>query len=166
MIRTLCALRFFGCAAVLATLGGCVSTETTDIFATEKVTGAKEVAINGARTPWMFEIERRLRAKGFTVKRWTSQTRVTEQISPSAVQEYNNASSRIILHIDGYAPNTSMTRCFEGGYKFEFITAEIIDVGKNETLAAYSNSGYSEGCPPLSGSIFSDVVAMVEAVFE
>jgi hypothetical protein len=152
-------------AMLLLSLVGCVSTASKDIFVTEKIDSPREIAISGTRAPWVFEIEKRLRAKGFSVKRWSSQNRSIEQVTPDKVEVYNEASTRLILRIDGYAPNTSMTRCFGGGYDFEFITAEIIDAENNETLAAYSNSGYSEGCQPLSGTIFGDVVSMVEAVF-
>ncbi|MDB0016475.1 hypothetical protein N9E28_02880, partial [Alphaproteobacteria bacterium] len=76
-------------------------------------------------------------------------------------ETFDKATARVILVLDGFAPNSSMTRCFGGGFKFNYINAELIDSLNNETLASYSNSGYSEGCPPLSGSIFEDITNMV-----
>jgi len=49
---------------------------------------------------------------------------------------------------------------------FEYIDAELIDVKTNETVLHYSNSGYSENCPPLSGTIFKDIVEAVTQVWE
>ncbi|MCF6217391.1 MAG: hypothetical protein L3J62_06135 [Gammaproteobacteria bacterium] len=94
-----------------------------------------------------------------------SQKVAVEEVSPTKTEAYNEASARFILHIDGYAHNTSMTRCF-GGYMFEYINVELIDVRTNETALHYSNSGYSENCPPLSGTIFTDVVELVSEVWE
>ena len=145
---------------------GCVSTKSVDVFVSEKISGPKVIAMSGVRAPWVFEIEKRLRARGFEVKRWASQNRAIEQVSPNKLEAYNEASAQVILRIDGFAPNTSMTRCFGGGYKFNYITVEAIDVAKNETLAAFSNSGYSENCPPLSGTIFGDIAGMVDGLFK
>ena len=95
-----------------------------------------------------------------------SQNVTVEKVSPTKTEANNEASARFILHIDGYAPNTSMTRCFGGGYRFEYIDAELIDVRTNETVLHYSNSGYSENCPPLSGTIFTDIVESVTQVWQ
>lgn len=146
-------------------VAGCVRTDSYDVLTTEKIPGPRQLALTGPRLPWVIEIEKRLRAAGFTVKRWASQHQVTELVSPTTKHAYNEASARVILVLNGHAPNTSMTRCMGGGYNFSFINAELIDVAKNEVIASYSNSGYSENCPPLSGSIFSDVTSMVEAAF-
>jgi hypothetical protein len=144
----------------------CVSTKSSEVYATRAVDGARVVALSGARQPWTSEIEKRLRDKGFSVKRFTTVARVSGQVGPDRVETYSEAAARVVLRVDGSAPNTSMTRCFGGGFKFDYITAEVIDTRNNETLATYSNSGYSENCPPLSGTIFSDIVRMVEAVFK
>lgn len=147
-------------------VSACVATKSEAIYARGKIEGERVVALSGSRQPWTMEIEKRLRAKGYTVKRFASVTQAIEQVSESRIEVYNQASARVILNVDGFAPNTSMTRCFGGGYKFQYITTELIDALNNETLATYSNSGYSENCPPLSGTIFGDTVAMVDAIFK
>lgn len=147
-------------------LSGCVSTKSMDILVEEKVEAPKVIAMSGTRAPWVYEIEKRLRNNGFEIKRMASQNVAVEEVSPKKTEAYNEASARFILHIDGYAPNTSMTRCFGGGYRFEYINAELIDVRTNETVMHYSNSGYSEKCPPLSGTIFGDISDAVSQVWE
>jgi len=147
-------------------LVGCVSTQTSDVFIQERITGPKIVAMSGTRAPWAYEIENRLRQRGFKIKRMASQTVGIEKTSPTKTEVYNEASARFILHIDGYAPNTPMTRCIGGGYKFDYINVELIDVATNETAMHYSNSGYSENCQPLSGTIFADIVNMISSVWE
>jgi hypothetical protein len=98
-------------------------------------------------------------------KRFASTNIVSEETAAGRITTYAEASARVVLRVDGYAPNTSLERCFGGGYKFNHITAEVIDTKTNETLATYSNSGYSENCPPLSGTIFADITKMVAGVF-
>ena len=147
-------------------ISGCVSTQTKDVFIEKKITGPKIIAMSGKRAPWVYEIEKRLRKNGFIIKRMASQNVAVEQVSPTKTEAYNEAAARFILNIDGYAPNTSMTRCFGGGYRFEYIDAELIDVRTNETVLHYSNSGYSENCPPFSGTIFADIVQLVTQVWQ
>jgi hypothetical protein len=137
-----------------------------DVFIKDKVTGPKIIAMSGTRAPWVYEIEKRLRQNGFEIKRMASQNVAVEHVSPTKTEAYNEASARFILSIDGYAPNTSMTRCFGGGYQFDYINAELIDVRTNETVLHYSNSGFSENCPPLSGTIFTDIVNAVTQVWK
>ena len=146
-------------------VAACVNTESYEVFSAEKVEGPRELAISGVRAPWVIEIEKRLRVAGFSVKRWASHHRTTQLVGKNKLETYDEATTQVILMLDGYAPNTAMTRCMGGGYKFEFIQAEVVDVVKNEVIASYSNSGYSENCPPLSGTIFADIVSMVEGVF-
>lgn len=144
----------------------CVSTKNSEIYSSGTIADPKVVALASPRQPWTSEIEKRLREKGFTVKRFSSVTVVTERTGPDRAETFNEAAARVILRVDGAAPNTSMTRCFGGGYNFNHINAEVIDAKHNETLGTYSNSGYSENCPPLSGTIFGDIVKMVESVFK
>ncbi|EGY23854.1 hypothetical protein DA2_3934 [Desulfovibrio sp. A2] len=54
-----------------------------------------------------------------------------------------------------------MNRCFGGGYKFIYINADLIDTATNETIANFSDAGYSENCPPASGTIFTDLTNTV-----
>ena len=145
---------------------GCVSIQTQDVFIEKQITGPKIIAMSGTRAPWVYEIEKRIRKNGFKIKRIASQNVAIEEVSPTKTEVYNEASAKFILHIDGYAPNNSMTRCFGGGYNFEYIDVELIDVSANESVFHYSNSGYSENCPPLSGTIFTDIAQLVADVWE
>ncbi len=138
-------------------LTGCVSTKSNEIFITEKITSPKVIAFTGDRAPWVYEIEKRLRSRGFLIKRIPSQRNIINDIDPDKTEVYSETSARFLLLVDGYAPNSSMTRCFGGGYKFDYINVELVDVKNNETVLHYSNSGYSENCPPMSGTIFTDI---------
>ena len=158
-------LRPIGYLCLTLAMLGCVSTQSQVVFEPGVVDGPKVIALSGPRHPWTVEIEKLLRSRGYEIKRFASTTRATELTSPGRVESYNQSSARVVLHVDGFAPNTSMTRCFGGGYKFSYIIAEIIDTARNVSLATYSNSGYSENCPPLSGTIFRDIADMVDAVF-
>ena len=147
-------------------MAGCVATKEKTVYVTTPINAPKEIALVGTRYPWVSQIETRLRAKGFKIKRFASVSEATTKVSSSTTETYNKASTRIILALDGYAHNTSMTRCFGGGYNFNYINAELIDAKNNETIAVYYNSGYSENCPPLSGTIFTDITEIVEGTFK
>lgn len=155
---------FAGAFALLLT--ACASTKTQQIYMPAAIDGPREVALAGVRQPWTSEIESRLHARGYSVKRFVSTTRRTQLVTPDSAESFNEASSRVILNISGYAPASSGLRCVGGGYKFEEITAEVIDTRANETLASYSNAGYSENCAPFSQPIFEDIVNMVDGVFK
>ena len=145
---------------------GCVSTKNEDVMLDQKIDAPKVIAMSGSRGPWIYEIEKRIKKNGFKIKRMTSQKSSIEDVSETKTELYREASARFILHIDGYAPNNSMERCFGGGYKFSHINAELIDVTNNETVLHYSNSGYSEGCQPLSGTIFGDIADLVNSAWK
>jgi hypothetical protein len=146
--------------AVSILLSGCATGSKT-VLSEEKITSPKVIALNAPRMPWVIEIETRLRQKGFKVLRWASQKNVKEQVNANRTEEYREAATRYILTINGSAPLGNMHRCFAGGYNFDYITAELIDVDTNETLVNITGSGYSENCPPLSGTIFSDIISGV-----
>lgn len=150
-------------ASVLAV--GCAHNAKTVMIDT-KIEGPKVIALDAPRVPWVTEIETRLRAKGFKVLRWASQKRVQERVGDNRIEEFNEASARYVLVIDGYAPLDTMQRCFAGGYRFSNLTAELVDTKTNETMFSFSGSGYSENCPPLSGTIFGDVVSSVENAWQ
>ena len=152
------------CLALL--LVACVPTREMAVYVSEPIVGPKEIALVGNRAPWVIEIEKRLRAEGVAIKRFASLGEATKQTSETQTETTATTTTRIILVLDGFAPNTGMTRCFAGGYNFGYINAEIIDSKNNETLSVYSNSGYSEDCPPLSGTIFGDITDMVLATFK
>ena len=154
-----------GFVAVISLLQGCASTKTMDFMSDQKITEPKLIAMSGSRGPWVYEIEKRLKTMGFEIKRMASQNISEVQVSDTKTDIYREASTRFILHIDGYAPNTKMTRCYGGGYRFSHIDVELIDVVKNETIFHYSNSGYSEKCPPMSGTIFGDIAEMTNSAW-
>jgi hypothetical protein len=147
-------------------LQGCVSTKSIDMMTDEKIVGPKIVAMSGSRGPWVYEIEKRLKNNGFKIKRMASQNSSVEQVSDTKTDIYKEASTRFILHIDGYAPNNSMERCFGGGYRFSHINVELIDIASNETVFHYSNSGYSESCQPMSGTIFGDIANLTNSAWQ
>lgn len=155
-------------AAILlipAALTGC-ATGTKTVFIEDKITGPKVVALQAPRTPWVIEIESRLRQRGYKVLRYASQKKVTEKVTNSRTEEFNEAAARYILSIDGFAPLDVMNRCLGGGYKFSQITTELIDVTNNETILTISGAGYSENCAPMSGTIFADIVNGVDSAWK
>lgn len=142
-------------------ISGCASTKNVDIDSSVKAQGQRVVAINSDRSPWVYEIEKRLKQQGFKVLRSASTQVTIEKQSESKTGIYSEATARYVLNLNGYAPNGSMTRCYGGGYNFQFIDAELVDVASNQMMFHYSNSGYSENCPPMSGTIFSDITNLV-----
>ena len=98
--------------------------------------------------------------------RWVSQWSVREQVGPDRTEEFRQASTRYVLVIEGSAPLDAMHRCIAGGYKFDYINVELVDVRTNETILSTSGSGYSEGCAPLSGTIFTDIVSAIESAWK
>jgi hypothetical protein len=147
-------------------LGACASTKSAEIFSDKKITSPKIVAIQGIRAPWVYEIEKRLKKRGFQIKRIASQHMAIEKDGPQKTIAYNEASARFLLSIDGFASSNKALRCFAGGYDFDYIDIELIDIVKNETVLHYSNSGYSENCSPLSGTIFTDIENLVNSAWK
>lgn len=144
---------------------GCNHNVTTVLVA-RKIEEPKVIAIDCPPTPWLAPIEARLRQHGFKVLRWASQRRIRDQVTPTQSEEFNQASTRYVLVIDGSAYLDPMHRCFGGGFKFVYINADLVDTRTNETLVNYSGSGYSEGCPPASGTIFSDIAKAVDSSWQ
>ena len=147
------------CLISLAVAGCATGTATS--LSDVRVEGPKIIALDAPRTPWVVEIESRLRKEGFRVLRWSSTTRVRDQTSETRSEEFRKSEARYVLVIDGYAPVDPMNRCFGGGYRFSNLTVELVDTKSNETVVSVSGSGYSEGCAPMSGSIFSDITKTV-----
>lgn len=92
-------------------------------------------------------------------------SRVTERTSSDNVEQYNKAEARYVLIIDGVAPYDAMNRCFAGGYRFDYISTDLVDTLSNETILNVNGSGYSEDCPPLNATIFSDIADTVDAAW-
>ena len=140
-------------------LAGCAH---NDVYQSDiRATGPRVVALEAPRLPWVMQIERRLRDAGFQVRRFESTQMVTEADGPGRVATYSEASAPYLLRLEGEANLSNMHRCFGGGFNFGYLSAELIDVRSNQTLATYSGSGYSEGCPPMSGKLFTNVTNMV-----
>ncbi|TKB90425.1 MAG: hypothetical protein E8D40_11775 [Nitrospira sp.] len=128
-----------------------------------KIKGPRVIALDAPNAPWVVEVQNRLKTKGFRILRWSSRTRVTEQTASNRLEQFNEAEARYVLIINGYAPYNWANRCFGGGYKFDHISVDLVDAKTNETILNVNGSGYSENCPPMSGSIFSDIASAVDA---
>lgn len=131
-----------------------------------KAEGPKVVALDAPSAPWVIEIQNRLKKSGFKVLRWSSTTRVSEKTSDTRVEEFNQAEARYILVIEGFAPYDWASRCFGGGYNFRNISVDLVDAKTNETILNVHGSGYSENCPPMSGTIFSDITNAISKLWE
>jgi len=157
--------RMLATIVVSVVLVGCAH-NTTTVFVKEKIKGPKIIALDAPRTPWRAQIDIRIRKSGFKVLRWASTRRVREQVSDAHSEEYNKASTRYVLIIDGEALMDAMHRCFGGGFQFNYLNAELIDVQSNETIFIVSGSGFSEGCQPMSGKLYSNIVSALENAWE
>lgn len=144
---------------------GCATGHVTQV-SDAKVSGPKVIALDAPSAPWVIEIQNRLKQSGFKVLRWSSRVRVTEQTERDRLEQYNKAEARYVLVINGFAPYDWANRCFGGGYKFSTISVDLVDVQTNETILNINGSGYSENCPPLSGSIFQDITDAVQRAWQ
>lgn len=135
---------------LVASLVGC-ATGTVVVNDSQRIKGDKVVALDAPVAPWVAQIEMRLKEQGFKVKR----------LSRDASGGLANLGSRYILRLNGEYYGGWERRCFGGGYKFHSLTAELMDIETNEAIASVSGEGYSEGCQPMSGTIFGDVAKMV-----
>lgn len=136
---------------VLASLLSACATGTVVVQSEEKITGPKIVALDAPLAPWLAQIENRLRQKGFQVKRF----------SRNQQGALDDMGARYVLRIGGEHYAGWERRCFGGGWKFHSLMAELVDLKTNEAIASVSGEGYSEDCPPLSGTIFGDMTKMV-----
>ena len=142
-------------------LSGCVAVGNQTLEVENKISQSKVIAVNvNTGGPWMREIERRLKKQGFKVLRAASVNEAIE-VSGKKLIKYNEASTRYFLRIDAAAPTDAMRRCFGGGYNFDYFYADLIDLESNETIASIESRGYSEGCQPLAGKIFTNTTLMV-----
>ncbi len=136
--------------AVALTVSAC-ATGTLVVTDTRKISTERVVALDAPVAPWVAQIEVRLKERGFKVKR----------LSRDTSGSLANLGARYVLRINADYYAGWERRCFGGGYKFHAFTAELMDLEANEALASVSGEGYSEDCPPLSGTIFGDVANMV-----
>ena len=142
-------------------LFGCVAVGDQTLQIENKITDEKVIAVNvNSGGPWMREIERRLKKKGFKVLRAASVNEAIE-VSGKKLIKYNEASTRYFLRVDARAPTDFMHRCFGGGFNFDYFYADLIDLQSNQTIASIESRGYSEGCQPLAGKIYTNTTLMV-----
>ena len=142
-------------------LTGCVAVGNQTLEVENKISQAKVIAVNvNTGGPWMREIERRLKKEGFKVLRAASVNEAIE-VSGKKLIKYNEASTRYFLRVDAAAPTDAMRRCIGGGYNFDYFYADLIDLESNETIASIESRGFSEGCQPLAGKIFTNTTLMV-----
>ncbi len=143
-------VRLAAAAGCVLALAACASGSVV-VNSPEKVKGERVVALDAPLEPWVPQIEKRLRDSGFKVKR----------MSRDGTGALANMGARYVLRLHGDYYGGWEHRCFGGGYKFRVLSAELLDLETNEALASVSGEGYSEDCPPMSGSIFGDVAKMV-----
>ena len=116
-------------------ISSCVATGKQTLSVDEKISAPKIIALNvydGG--PWMREIEKRLKQAGFTVLRSESINEAIE-VEGNKVIKYNEATTRYFLLVDALAPVDFAHRCFGGGYNFDYINADLIDLRSNQTIA-------------------------------
>lgn len=99
--------------------------------------------------PWVASIKERLAERGVSVKSYSSTDK-----------------TKFVLHLNANAPTGFWHNCFGGGYQFDYYIAELIDSTTNEVISSVEDKGYSEGCQPLSGTMYTDTVNMVGTVIE
>lgn len=140
---------------VAVALSSCATGAVT-VQSKEKASGPKVVALDAPLEPWVAQIESRLRQRGFQVK----------HLPRGQTGQATIPGVRYVLRVGGEHYAGWGRRCIGGGYEFQSITAELIDQGTHEALATVSAEGYSEDCPPLSGTIFGDITNMVAERWE
>ena len=144
-----------------ALISSCVATGNVTLEVEDAIQSPKIIALNiNNGGPWMREIEKRLKKEGFRVLRASSTNEAIETDGKKLIK-YNEASTRYFLLVDAMAPVDFMNRCFGGGYNFDYINADLIDLQTNETIASIEGRGYSENCPPMSGKIYTNITKLV-----
>ena len=144
----------------LIVLSSCIAIGEQTLRVQNKIVAPKEISINLNSGPWMGEIERRLQAEGFKVI-ITSSSGQTTVTNKDKQFKYNQATAQYFLQINASARTDFMARCFGGGYNFDYIYANLIDIQTQETIASIQSRGFSEGCPPLEGAIYTNIAKMV-----
>jgi hypothetical protein len=137
----------------IATAMTACATGTVIVHNDEKISAPKEIVLDAPNAPWVAQIETRLRQKGFKVKR----------IARNERKALDWSNGRYVLALDGSYMTGWGHRCFGGGHKFDYLNAELLDLKENESLLSVSGEGYSENCPPASGTIYEDITAAVAA---
>ena len=99
--------------------------------------------------PWVASIKERLSERGVDVKSYSS-----------------TSKTKFVLHLNANAPTGFIHKCFGGGYQFDYYIAELIDSTTNKVISSVEDSGFSEGCQPLSGTMYTQTVNMIGTVIE
>jgi len=99
--------------------------------------------------PWVTSIKERLAERGVDVKSYSS-----------------TSKTKFVLHLNANAPTGWIHKCFGGGYQFDYYIAELIDSTTNKVISSVEDSGFSEGCQPLSGTMYTQTVNMIGTVIE
>lgn len=141
-------------------LAGCSTAPQIKLMDQAKISEAKTITVISDRRPWVSEVEDRLRDAGFKVLRMPVQKTVQRSAADGSTEQYRQAASRYVLDIQ--ARTSTAQECFGGGYDFDYIVAELIDLQENTTIMRVRQSGMSENCPPASGSIYQNIVNAVK----
>lgn len=152
--------------AVLLVVAGCAASGDVIRLSSEKAQGAKKIALDAPSVPWVLEIQKRLVKRGFEVERWASTDIVTRRTGEGISETYNESSARYVAIVEGSAPLGWEGKCFGGGYNFDYISVDVVDTRQNETMLNISGSGYSENCPPNSGTIFGDITNSISDLWD
>ena len=99
--------------------------------------------------PWVTSIKERLAERGVDVKSYSSTDK-----------------TKFVLHLNANAPTGWLHKCIGGGYQFDYYIAELIDSTTDKVISSVEDNGYSEGCQPFSGTMYTDTVNMVGTVIE
>ena len=132
-------------------LAGCAARGDVVVLNDEKITSAKLIGLDAPSAPWVAQIERRLKTRGFTVKR----------ISRDETRALTATWADYILVLDGAYETGWGRRCLGGGLIFEYLNADLVNLKTNESVLSVYGQGYSENCGPLSGTIYGDIVKAV-----
>lgn len=81
-------------------------------------------------------------------------------------ERYNSDGIKLLVVIDGSVYGGDLNKCFGGGYKFNSYNVSIYDTKTSTLLASYDDSGYSEGCPPLSGKLYENTANLIKQVIK
>jgi hypothetical protein len=135
---------------------GCGSNSFMTRLNMDKIEGERVVAFDAPNEPWVYEIQRRLKAKGFEVLRWGSTAKVTKRLDQDTTKEFDEAKARYIVVVIGNAYR-ERSRCAAGGFYFYDFSVDLVDTKTSQTLVNVNGSGYSENCESRSGTVFTDI---------
>ena len=148
--------------ALVAASTACAGKATFLLKPASPLSGPKELTVLGSRNDVVIAFEDYLRERGFRIKRFISRQVISEREARDRIVTYADAETRYAVEID--ADVAAGGRCFGGGFRLSYLRMELIDLALNEVVMSARASGYTERCPPMSGTVFHDLVdAIVEA---